>query len=327
MLKLRMVHVRCALLSMLLVAIIPASIAQTYPTKPIRLIVPYAPGGKSDMIGRLVAKALERGMGQTVVVDNRSGAGGNLGTDLVAKAQPDGYTLLVGAPGPVSINVSLFKNLPYHPLRDLAPVTQVVSTANVLVVYPGLGIKSVKDLIRHAKANGAKLNYGSGGLGSAGHLATELFALMAGVKMIHVPYKGANPALVDVIAGRTSLIITNMPAAWPHVKVGRLTALAVTTAARSPAAPDLPTIAEAALPGYESDNWAGILAPAKTPGAIIQRLRNEIVREFNRPELKKMMTSDGAEVVGSTPEEFKTLIEREIVSYGKVIKESGASAE
>lgn len=310
-----------------LIMAIPSVAAQTaYPTKPIRLIVPYAPGGKSDMIGRLVGKALEEGMGQPVVVDNRSGAGGNLGTDLVAKAQPDGYTMLVGAPGPISINVSLFKKLPYHPLKDLAPVTLVVSTANVLVVDPGLRIKSVKELIQHAKKSPNKLNYGSGGLGSAGHLATELLALMGGIKMNHIPYKGAIPALLDVIAGRTSLIITNMPAAWPHVRSGRLTALAVTTAKRSSAAPELPTIAEAALPGYESDNWAGILAPAGTPKFIVERVRNEIVRGFNRPEVKKLMDADGAEVVGSTPEAFRKLIEREIISYGKVIRESGASA-
>src|SRR5688572_2567759 len=325
MMNLHFTEARSVFIGTIIAGFAFSACAQNYPTKPIRLIVPYAPGGKSDMIGRLVGQKLEERLGQPVIVDNRAGAGGNIGTNIVAKARPDGYTLLVGAPGPISINVSLFKDLPYDPVKELAPITKVVSTANVLVVNAGMGVNSVSDLIKRAKAT--SLNYASGGVGSAGHLATELFALMAGVKMAHIPYRGATPALLDVIGGRVSLIITNMPAAWPHVRGGKLTALAVTTSTRSPAAPELPTVAEAGLRGYEADNWSGILAPAGTPTALIQRLRDEIVKGLNTPEIKQMLARDGGELIGSTPAEFRQLIAREIIDWGKVVKASGATPD
>jgi tripartite-type tricarboxylate transporter receptor subunit TctC len=234
--------------------------------------------------------------------------------------------LLIGAPGPISIAVNMYKNLPYDPRKDLAPITLVVSTANVLVVNPSLGVSTVRELIAYAKARPGQLNYASGGVASAGHIAMELFNLMAGTKMVHIPYKGAGPALRDVLADRVPMIITNMPAAWPFAQQGKLKALAVTTTTRSFIAPNVPTMEEAGLPGYESDNWTGVLAPARTPQAIINRLNKEIVQGVNAPEVKKLMSKLGAAVVGSSPQQFAKLIDKEIVTYRKVVEETGAKA-
>jgi len=299
-----------------------------YPNKSIRLVVPFAPGGGSDILARIVGQGLSETFQQRVVVDNRPGAGGNIGTDLVAKALPDGYTLVLGVVGPISINISLFRNLPYDPLRDLAPITQAVAVTNILVVHPSLGVKSAKALIALGKARPGTLVFASGGTGTAGHLAAELFKSMAGLQMAHVPYKGSGPAMADLLGGQVGLFFDNMPSAYPHVKAGKLVALGVTTAKRSAAAPDISTIAEAAaLPGYEATNWYGFLAPAGTPRLIIDKLNAEILRILQMPEVKAKLAAQGAEVIGNSPSEFGEIIRAEIPKWQKVIKESGATAD
>lgn len=309
-----------------LVAVSQQGHADEYPSKSIRLVVPFAPGGGSDITARVVAQKLGEALGQPVVVDNRPGAGGNLGTDQVAKAPPDGYTLVLGVIGPISINVSLFSNLPYDPERDLAPITKAVSVTNILVVNPKLNVRTVAELIALAKSRPDTMNFASGGAGTAGHLAGELFKSMAGVKITHIPYKGSGPALNDLIGGQVDMFFDNMPAAWPHVQAGRLQALGVATAQRSSAAPQLPTIAESGLPGFQAENWYGFLAPAGTPKPIIERLNKEIVRILNTPDVKEKLASLGAEVVGNSPEQFAKEIRDEIPKWRKVIEASGAKA-
>jgi tripartite-type tricarboxylate transporter receptor subunit TctC len=309
----------CALLTTL-------AAAQDYPTKPIRLIVPFAPGGGSDVLARIVGQKLSESLKQPVVVDNKPGAGGNLGTDAVAKAAPDGYTIVLGVVGPISINVSLFDNLPYDPVKDLAPITQAVSVTNLLVVNPALGVNSVAELIALARSKPNSISYASGGTGTAGHLAAELFKSMAGVQMTHVPYRGSGPAINDLIGGQVQVFFDNMPSALPHARSGRLKALGVTTAKRSSAAPDVPTIAESGLPGFEANNWYGFLTTAGTPKPIIDKLHHEIVRILNMPDVKEKLAAQGAEVIGNTPEEFAQVIRDEIPKWRKVVRESGAKA-
>ena len=322
----RRVRVVTGFIAAVSIAACSVAIAQTFPAKPIRLVVPFAPGGGSDVLARIVGQKLTESTGQPVIVDNRPGAGGNIGTDMVAKATPDGYTLVLGVVGPISINVSLFKSLPYDPLRDLAPITQAVAVTNMLVVHPSLGVSTVKELIALAKAKPGALTFASGGTGTAGHLAGELFNTMAGVKMAHVPYKGSGPAMIDLLSGQVGLFFDNMPSAYPQAKVGRLRALGVTTAKRSPAAPQVPTIAEAGLQGYEATNWYGFLAPGGTPKPIIDKLHAEIVRILQTPEVKEKLAALGADVIGNTPQEFAKVIASEIPKYRKLVKESGATA-
>lgn len=302
------------------------SFASDYPTKPIRLIVPFAPGGGSDVLARIVGQKLSESLKQPVLVENKPGAGGNLGTDMVAKAVPDGYTLVLGVVGPVSINISLFDSLPYDPIRDLAPITQAVSVTNLLVVNPRLGVNSVTELVALAKSQPGKLSYASGGTGTAGHLAGELFKSMAGIDMTHVPYRGSGPAITDLIGGQVSLFFDNMPSALPHAKAGKLKALAVTTAKRSSAVPELPTIAEAGLPGYEATNWYGFLTTAGTPKPVIDKLNGEIVRILQLPDVREKLAGLGAEVIGNSPEAFAQVIREEIPKYRKVVQASGAKA-
>ncbi len=304
-----------------------AAAADAYPAKPIRFVVAFPPGGGTDIIARAIAQKLSGRLAQQVVVDNRPGAGGNIGTDIVAKAAPDGYTMLMGSAGPLAINASLFAKMPFDPVRDLAPVTLAASTPNVLVVHPSLKAATVKELIALARARPGEINFASSGHGTPAHLAGELFNSMAGVKLVHVPYKGASPALADLLGGQVHLMFSTMPPALPHVKDGKLRALAVTSAKRSPATPELPTVAEAALPGFEANTWHGVVLPAGAPVAIIARLNREIVAILHLPEVVERLSGQGAEPVGSTPEEFAAYIRSETVKWAKVVHESGAKAE
>ena len=322
---------RCAALSLTatLAILAPhaAAAADAYPAKPVRFVVAFPPGGGTDIIARSIAQKLAERIAQQVVVDNRPGAGGNIGTDMVAKSAPDGYTLLMGSAGPLAINASLFGKMPFDPIKDLAPVTLAASTPNVLVVHPALRAATLKELIALAKARPGEINFASSGHGTPAHLAGELFNLMAGVKMVHVPYKGAAPALADLLGGQVQIMFSTMPPALPHVRDGKLRALAVTSAKRSPAAPELPTVDETALPGFEANTWHGVVVPAGTPGAIVARLNREIVAILRLPDVVERFSSQGAEALGSTPEEFAAYIKSETLKWAKVVRDSGAKAE
>jgi len=301
--------------------------AESYPSKPIRFVVAFPPGGGTDIIARSIAQKLAERLAQQVLVDNRPGAGGNIGTDIVAKSAPDGYTLLMGSAGPLAINASLFATMPFDPVRDLAPVTLAASTPNVLVVHPSLKVTTVKDLIALARAKPGAINFASSGHGTPAHLAGELFGSMAGVKLVHVPYKGAAPALADLLGGQVQIMFSTMPPALPHVRDGKLRALAVTSAKRSPAMPELPTVDEAALPGFEANTWHGVVLPAGAQAAIVARLNREIVAILHMPDVVERLSNQGAEPVGSTPEEFAAYIKSETVKWAKVVRDSGAKAE
>ena len=301
--------------------------AETYPDRPIRLVVPFPPGGGSDITARVIAQKLSELLGETIIVDNRGGAGGNIGTDIVAKAVPDGYTLVMALSGPFSINGSLMGKLPFDPVKDFALITLAGATPNVLVENPTVAANSVKELIALAKANPGKINFASSGLGTPAQLSGELFNTMAGVKLMHVPYKGAAPALTDLLAGQVQLMFSTMPPALPQVKAGKLKALAVTSAQRSHATPELPTIAEAGLPGFEATTWYGMAAPAGTPKAIIAKLNAEVIKLLHMPEVKERLLSGGTEASGTSPEEFAAFIKTETVKWAKVVRESGARAE
>ena len=315
------------LLAAALAATAPPAAADVYPAKAIRFVVAFPPGGGTDIIARSIAQKLSERLAQTVVVDNRPGAGGNIGTDIVAKSAPDGYTLLMGSAGPLAINASLFASMPFDPLRDLAPVTLAASTPNVLVVHPSLKAATLKELIALARAHPGEINFASSGHGTPAHLAGELFNSMAGVKLVHVPYKGAAPALADLLGGQVQIMFSTMPPALPHVKDGKLRALAVTSLKRSPAMPGLPTIDEAALPGFEANTWHGVVLPAGAPSAIVARLNREIVAILRLPDVVERLSAQGAEPVGSTPEEFAAYIKSETLKWARVVRESGAKAE
>ena len=301
--------------------------ALTYPTKPIRLVVPFPPGGATDILARDVAQKLTEAWGQAVVVDNRPGAGANIGTELVAKAPPDGYTLLMGTVGTHAINPSLYAKLPYDHIKDFAPVILVAGVPNVLVVNPALPVNSVAELIAYAKANPGKLNFASSGSGTSIHLSGELFKVMAGVQMIHIPYKGSAPAVQDLIGGQVQLMFDNLPPSLPQIKAGKLRALAVTSTTRAPALPDVPTMAEAGLPGFEASSWFGILAPAGTPPAIVAKLNAEIAQWLATPEAKEKLAKQGASAAGGSPDDFARHIAAETAKWAKVVKDSGAKVD
>ncbi|MBY0268448.1 MAG: tripartite tricarboxylate transporter substrate binding protein [Burkholderiales bacterium] len=298
-----------------------------YPAKAIRMIVPSAPGSGPDIMARTIAQKLTEAWGQTVVVEARPGAGGIIGSEAVAKAPPDGYTLIMGNAGSHSVNPSLYSKLPYDPLKDFAPVALVSSAPNILIVHPSLPVKSAKDLITLAKARPGELTFGSGGNGSTAHLSGEMFRTMAGIKLVHVPFKGAPAAVLGVMTGEISMAILNLPPALPHVRSGRLKALGVSTSKRSAAVPDLPTIAESGLPGYAATAWYGVLAPAGTSREIILKLNTEIVKSLRNDEVKKRIASDGGEVIGSTPEEFTAVMKTDIAKWAKVVQASGARVD
>ena len=303
-----------------------SALAQSYPTKPIRMIVAYPPGGGTDIVGRMVAQKLSENFGQTVVIDNRGGAAGGIGTEIAAHSVPDGYTILMGNVAPNAINVSLYTKLGYDPVKDFEPVSLVASTPNILVVLPSLAVKTVPDLIALAKAKPGSLNYPSAGLGSSSHLAGELFDNLAGVKMVHIPYKGGGPALTDLLGGQVQLMFATMPAAMPHVRSGRLRAIAVTCVKRSQAMPEIPTIGET-LKGYDASTWYGVLAPARTPRPIITTLHAEIVKILGVAETRERLLTQGFEPVGGTPAEFSAYIKAEIAKWAKVIKAAGIKPE
>jgi tripartite-type tricarboxylate transporter receptor subunit TctC len=296
-----------------------------FPARPIRFIVPNAAGGSTDLVARTVAQKVGEGMGQQIVIDNRPGSGGIIGTELVAKAQPDGYTLLMGTIGNLAISPHLYRRLAYDPIRDFAPVTQLASAAYMLVVHPSVPAKSVAELVALAKSRPSQLNYASAGSGTGSHLSAELFRSVAGIAVVHVPYKGGTPAITDVIAGQVQMMLNGIPSSMPHLKAGRIRALAVTTAARSPAAPELPTMAEAGYPGAESTSWTGVLAPAGTPVRVVARLNSEFVRALRAPEASARLSADGAVPVGSSAAEFASYLRSELAKWGQVVKISGAT--
>ncbi|WP_311222477.1 MULTISPECIES: tripartite tricarboxylate transporter substrate binding protein [unclassified Acidovorax] len=307
---------------------VPAmAFAQAYPTKIITIVVPFAAGGTTDILARIIAQGLTTELGQSVVVDNRAGAGGNIGGQLAARAAADGYTLFMGTVGTHAINASLYKKMPFDPVKDFAPLTRVANVPNLLVANPAQPYKTVQELIAYAKANPGKVNFGSSGSGSSIHLSGELFKSMAKVDMQHVPYKGSAPAVTDLLGNQIGIMFDNMPSAIQHVRSGKLRPIAVTTAKRSPELPDVPTIAEAGVPGYEATSWFGMFAPAGTPALIVAQLNKALVKVLAQPDVKKKINEQGAETAGETPEQFAAFIQTEAVKWGKVVKESGASVD
>ena len=300
--------------------------ARSQTARTIKLIVPSAPGGVTDILARLLGDHIARTQGATVVIDNRPGAGGVIGSELVAKAAPDGYTLLMGTVGTHAINPSLYAKMPYDHVKEFAPVILVAGVPNVLVVNPDLPIKSVPELIAYAKANPGKLNFASSGSGTSIHLSGELFKAMTGVQMTHVPYKGSAPALTDLIGGQVQLMFDNLPSSLAFIKAGKLRALAVTSASRAPALPDVPTVADT-VPGFEASSWFGVLAPAGTPPEIIARINGEVTKWLATPEAKEKLTAQGANVAGGTPQDFAKHIQAETAKWAKVVKESGAKVD
>jgi len=304
--------------------LVATATAQTYPSRPVRIVIPLSPGGTTDVPGRIIAQKLSETLGQQFYVENRAGAGGTIGSDFVAKANPDGYTLLLTAT-PFVITPHVYKKLPYDALADFTPVIRIASGPYVLVVHPSLGVNSVKELIAAAKKEPGKIDFASSGNGSAQHLVTELFMYMAGIKLNHVPYKGSGPAQQDLMSGIIKVSFVGTPIAIPHMKSGRLKALGVSTAKRSPEMPDVPTVAQAGVPGYEAIVWIGMLAPAGTPREIIAKLNGEIGKLVRTGEVKKLLTPTGMEPDPDTPEQFGAYLKADYDKWGKVVRDSGAT--
>jgi tripartite-type tricarboxylate transporter receptor subunit TctC len=300
--------------------------AQQFPSRPIRLIVPQSAGGSTDLIARVVAQKMDDGLRQTVVVDNRPGAGSINGTEMVVHAAPDGYTLLAVAAS-FTINPALHKKLPFDPIRDFTAVTQLATLPHILIAHPSVPVQSVKDLVALARAKPGQLNYASSGVATSTHMAAELFMYMTKTSMVNVPYKGGAPAMTAMLAGECQVNFATISTALPHIRSGKLRALAVTTAKRSAAAPEFPTIAEAGVPGYEHGSWVGLLAPAKTPQSVLSRLNAEAVKAAHSPEVKTVLLRDGLEPTGTTPAEFAAIIKTEIAKWLKVAKAAGITAQ
>jgi tripartite-type tricarboxylate transporter receptor subunit TctC len=309
------------------ISALPAALAQNYPTKAIRFVVPFPPGGPLDISARAIAQKLTEAWKQPVIIDNRPGAGGNIGADNVAKSAPDGYSILMGAVSTHAINPSLYTKMPYDALRDFAPITLVTTVPNVLVVHPSVPAKTVRELIALAKARPGQLNFASGSTGSTGHLAGELFKTLAGVDMVHVPYKGAAPAVTDLVAGHVSLMFDNLASALPQIKAGRTRALAVTTLTRSTMLPDLPTIDESGLKGFDLTTWFGVFAPAGVQPAVLTALHREITRALDATDLRSRLADIGAQPAPNTPDAFAAFIKAEHAKYAQVIKTSGARVD
>lgn len=297
-----------------------------YPARPIRMVIPYSAGGATDVPARLIAAKLSDVFGHQIIVDNRPGAGSAIGSEIVARAQPDGYTLLLTGT-PFAVLPALYNKLPFDPVRDFAPVMQVASAPNVLVVHPSLGVRSVKELIAAAQSQPGKIHYASGGTGGATHLHTSLFLTMAKINMTHVPYKGSGPATADLLGGHVKVYMPGIAIAIPHAKAGRMVALAVTSARRAPQMPDVPSIAEAGVPGYDAATWFGLLAPKGTPAAAINRLHAEIVKVLRLPDVENGYLISGNVAVPSRPEEFGAFIKAEITQWGQVVREARVQAE
>jgi tripartite-type tricarboxylate transporter receptor subunit TctC len=304
------------------------SSAQHYPSRPVHLVVPYAAGGPVDLSARFLAARLQQPLGQPVVVENKPGAGGNIGADLVAKSAPDGYTLLMGAIATHAINPALYPRLPYDPVRDFRHIALVVQVPNVLVVNNDLAVRSVADLVSLAKRNPGKLDFASGSTGSTGHLAGELFKQLTGTYMVHIPYKGAAPAAADLMAGRVHLMFDNLASALPNIRAGKVRALAVTTAQRSTFLPELPTLQESGLRSFDLTTWWGVMAPARTPQPVIEQLAAEIANALRHPELKERLLAMGSETpFTGSPREFTAFVERELKTYSELVKRSGATPD
>jgi tripartite-type tricarboxylate transporter receptor subunit TctC len=300
--------------------------APAYPVKPVRIVVPFAAGGPTDIVARTVGQQLTLAFAQPVVIDNRPGAGGVTGADLAAKSAPDGYTLLLCSTGAMAINPGLLPSMPYDPVRDFAPITLVVTIPYLLLVQPSFPAQSVKDVVAYAKARPGQMNYGSAGTGTTSHLAMELFRSMAGISVVHVPYKGSALAATDLVGGQLQLLFDAPPSSLPFVRSGKLRALGISSARRTPLLPDMPTISEAGVPGYEVLTWSGICAPARTPHAIIGRLNEAIIRGVSSRETRDKFSALGADVVADTPEAYGRFILSELAKWSRVIKESGAAA-
>src|SRR5438105_2009534 len=310
-----------------LAAPIAAAQAQPWPSKPVKWVVPFAPGGTTDILARTIGEKLTIALGQPIIVENRPGAGGVVGADFTAKAPADGYTIMGGTISTHAINASLYKNLPYDPVKDFVPITLIARVPNMLVIKPDIPAKNVTELITLLKANPGKYSFASSGNGTSQHLSGELFKSLAGVDMQHIPYKGSPPALQDVVGGQVAMTFDNITTAWPLAKAGKLRALAVTTAKRSSIAPEVPTLAESGLAGYEVGSWQGVFAPAGTPPAIVARLNAEIVKVINLPDVKEKLIGLGAEPVGNTLEEFAALVKTEVDKWAEVVKQSGAKVD
>ena len=301
--------------------------AQAWPSKPIKWVVPFAPGGTTDILARTVGEKLAIALGQPVIIENKPGAGGGVGAEFTARSAPDGYTIMGGTISTHAINASLYKDLPYDPVKDFVAITLIARVPNMLVVNPAVPAKDVKELIALLKANPNKYSFASSGNGTSQHLSGELFKSMSGTEMQHIPYKGSPPALQDVMGGQVTMTFDNITTAWTLAKAGKLRALAVTTAKRSSIAPDVPTLAESGLPGFEVGSWQGVFAPAGTPPAIVKRLNAEIVKALNLPDVREKLAGLGAEIVADSPEEFSALVKAEVVKWADVVKKSGAKVD
>ena len=310
-----------------LVALATLAHGQAWPSKPIKWVVPFAPGGTTDILARTVGEKLAIALGQPVIIENKPGAGGGLGAEFTAKAAPDGYTIMGGTISTHAINASLYKNLPYDPVKDFVAITLIARVPNMLVINPAVPAKDVKELIALLKANPNKYSFASSGNGTSQHLSGELFKSMSGTEMQHIPYKGSPPALQDVMGGQVTMTFDNITTAWPLAKAGKLRALAVTTAKRSSVAPEVPTLAESGLPGFEVGSWQGVFAPAGTPPDIVKRLNAEIVKALNLPDVREKLGGLGAEIVADSPEEFSALVKAEVVKWADVVKKSGAKVD
>ena len=301
--------------------------AQTYPARPVRLIVPFAAGGGTDLVGRTIAQKLTETIGQPFIVENRGGAGGVIGADMVAKAQPDGYTLVLGSPGSLTINPNMNAKMPYDTLRDFAPVSLATISPFILTVHPSLPVKNLKEFIAFAKSQPGKLNYGTSGNGSVAHLSTEYLKSLAGINLVHVPYKGSSLALTDTLAGQLQVLFDNLPVVQPHIRAGKLRLMGAGTQKRSVLIPDAPTIAEAGVPGFEASTAFGVLAPARTPVDIVNRLSGEIQRLLQSAEIKQRLASQGLEAVGSTPQQYDAHNRAELAKYARIVKAAGIKIE
>ena len=301
--------------------------AQAYPTKPVTIIVPWPPGGPSDIAARPMAKALTDEMKQTFIIDNRGGAGGNIGTAMVAKAAPDGYTLLITSSAPIVINPSLYKQMPFDPQKDLAPITNLLRVPLILAVHPSVPAKNLQELIAYVNSQKGKVQYASAGNGTPQHLTGELFKATAKLDMIHVPYKGSAPAITDLIGGHVPIMFDSAIAILPHIKGGKVKAIAITSAKRSSILPDVPTFGEAGMKGFESYAWYGFFAPAKTPKEIVAKLNADALKAMKQPEWQKVLADTGSENVGESPEQFATFIKAEATKWAKVVKDSGATID
>jgi len=299
---------------------------QAYPTKPIRLVIPYSPGGPVDIVGRITGQKLSDALNQQVVVDNRAGAGGNIAVEIVAKSVPDGYTLMMGANGTNAINPTLYPKLSVNPARDLAPISMVASSPMILVAHPSVPAASINDLVALAKSRPGAINFASSGSGSTAHLSSELFRSMTGINIVHVPYKGAGPALTDLVGGQVQIMFTGVSSTLPYVKSGRLKALGVSSEKRLPILPEVPTVGEG-IPGYEVLTWYGVFAPAKTPQPIIDKLNQTLAKIFAMPDTRERLAALGADPVTMSPDQFAAAVRKELVKWAKVIKESGVRPE